>query len=350
MDTAEALAQKYLHLFPHMNSRQRGLVAAADAERIGRGGVTLVARASGLSRPTIYQAIRDLHQEPLPATPEKPVTGSKQAGERKPRIAQALQALIETTPPGEAGPVLSWTCQTTRQLAQRLGERGHTVSHEIVARLLRELGFRLPLSAGRVRRVPLAGREAQFRHVIEQTRRFAEHHWPVVVVEIDDRKPDTTSSPLAPLALAFTAQTVHSWWQSIGRVVFPGATHVLVCLDRMGPTEVFGPWKSGLQHWANQQQIELTICHLPPGTYRWNTAEFHLRQRFSLAHHDKEIVAGGVTVALLGKPGNLATGRSAGSDDFIRACVIAQEQTSLNSFPHETLGDWNYTLRPSPSV
>src|SRR5690242_11693617 len=119
MDTQPELQQKYRLLFPHLNERQRRLIAAADAERIGRGGLALVARAAGLSRPTLYQALRDLHADPLaPHRVRRPGAGRKKLTHQDPALVQALEALIDPATRGDPMSPLRWTCKSTRQLAR----------------------------------------------------------------------------------------------------------------------------------------------------------------------------------------------------------------------------------------
>src|SRR5262249_27177538 len=144
MSTHEELEQKYSQLFPHLNERQQHLVAASDAQRLGRGGIALVARASGFSRPTLYRAIRDLRRPPLPVERVRhPGAGRKALVEHDPLLVQALEALIDPDTRGDPMSPLRWTCKSTRQLAEALSRGGHPVSHEKVAQLLRQLNYSL---------------------------------------------------------------------------------------------------------------------------------------------------------------------------------------------------------------
>src|SRR5262249_42168250 len=148
MNTHEDLEQRYAQLFPHLNERQQHLLAASDAERLGRGGIALVARASGFSRPTLYRAIRDLHRPPLPIERVgRPGAGRKALTEQDPLLVQALEALIDPDTRGDPMSPLRWTCKSTRQLAEVLSQGGHPVSHEKVAQLLRRSGYSLQANA-----------------------------------------------------------------------------------------------------------------------------------------------------------------------------------------------------------
>jgi Rhodopirellula transposase DDE domain len=131
MSKEEELEQKYTSLFPHLNERQQHLVAAVDAEQLGRGGIALV------SRPTVYRAIQDLHQPPLLVERVRHSgAGRKRLVQHDPQLIPALEALIDPETRGDPMSPLRWTCKSTRQLARLLTAMGHPVSHMQVAQLL----------------------------------------------------------------------------------------------------------------------------------------------------------------------------------------------------------------------
>src|SRR3954453_11437849 len=137
MSQEEELEQKYASLFPHLNVRQQHLVAAVDADQLGRGGIALVSRVSGFSRPTLYRALQDLHQPPLPVERVRHAgAGRKRLVQHDPQLIPALEVLIDPETRGDPMSPLRWTCKSTRKLARLLTERGHPVSHGQVAQLL----------------------------------------------------------------------------------------------------------------------------------------------------------------------------------------------------------------------
>ena len=144
MGDESALGARYGALFPHLDERQRRLVAAADAEHLGHGGVSAVARASGLSRPTIHKGLQELHGQPLPAGQVRKVGGGrKRVAEVAPAVLERLERLIDPATRGDPMSPLRWTSKSTRHLAQALSEQDYPVSHETVAQLLRVLGYSL---------------------------------------------------------------------------------------------------------------------------------------------------------------------------------------------------------------
>jgi hypothetical protein len=144
MGTTEELEQKYGLLFPHLNERQQHLVAAVDAQQLGRGSVARISRLSGFSRPTIYRAVDSLTQPPLPVERVRySGAGRKTLVEHDPQLVQALEALIDPDTRGDPMSPLRWTCKSTRQLARLLTAEGHPVSHMTVAQLLHGLRYSL---------------------------------------------------------------------------------------------------------------------------------------------------------------------------------------------------------------
>src|SRR5574341_310140 len=136
MEHDPALGTRYEALFRHLDERQRRLVAAADAEGLGRGGVSTVARASGLSRPTIHKGLQELHERPLPGgRVRKAGGGRKRVEEVEPALIEHLEQLIDPATRGDPMSPLRWTSKSTRHLAGVLSEAGYAVSHETVAQL-----------------------------------------------------------------------------------------------------------------------------------------------------------------------------------------------------------------------
>ena len=173
MNTPDELEAKYALLFPHLNERQQHLVAGIDAEQLGRGGLALVARLTGFSRPTLYRALRSLSQEPLPVERIRHSgAGRKDLIETDPHLKSALETLIDPDTRGDPMSPLRWTCKSTRQLAKRLTAQGHAVSHTKVAQLLHALHYSLQGNAKTKEGKQHPDRDAQFRYIQRQGASF----------------------------------------------------------------------------------------------------------------------------------------------------------------------------------
>ena len=169
MDTDAVLTNKLLTVLPYLDEKQRRLVLAAEARSLGYGGISQVARVSGVSRPTLYQGL----QEPLvgqqdPQMVRRAGGGRKRITELDPTLLEDLERLVEPDSRGAPMSALRWTCKSTRQLAAVLNQQGHHVSHQRVAQLLRESGYSLQSNVKPVEGKQHPERDAQFCYLNEQ--------------------------------------------------------------------------------------------------------------------------------------------------------------------------------------
>ena len=192
MSKAEELERKYTLLFPHLNERQKHLIAAFDAQQLGRGGISIVSRATGFSRPTIYRAIESLSQPPLPVERVRHSgAGRKTLVSHDPHLVRALEALIDPDTRGDPMSPLRWTCKSTRVLARLLTAQGHPVSYMTVAQLLHDLHYSLQGNAKTKEGKQHPDRDAQFRYIQRQGESFLARGWPVI--SIDTKKWDRSA-------------------------------------------------------------------------------------------------------------------------------------------------------------
>src|SRR5215210_4625811 len=167
------IQQKFAQLEPVMDERLCRLWAAAEALALGRGGITLVSRATGVSRRRIAVGIRELRAAehlvaPSPARParlRRPGGGRKPKIETDPTLLDDLEALVEPLTRGDPMSPLRWTCKSTHKLAAALREQGHIVSHETVRQLLLGLDYRLQATAKTREGSAHPDRNAQFEHL-----------------------------------------------------------------------------------------------------------------------------------------------------------------------------------------
>ena len=185
MEMGDYLKARYRKLLPRLDERSRRLVAAADCAALGRGGISQVARASGLSRPTLYQGVRELEGgEQNIGRVRRPGGGRKSAEEKYPHLAKVLEELVEPTTRGDPMSPLRWTTKSTRKLAEALETRGIRVSHRVVADVLSKLNYSLQANAKTLEEgSDHEDRDAQFEHINEQVREFMRHGEPVISVD-----------------------------------------------------------------------------------------------------------------------------------------------------------------------
>ncbi len=184
MSTTEKRQHKFDTLFPHLNERQQHLIAAFDAQQLGRGGISIVSRVTGFSRPTIYRAIESLSQRPLLfGRVRHSGAGRKALVQCDPQLVQALEALVDPDTRGDPMSPLRWTCKSTRELARLLTAQGHLVSHMTVAQLLHDLHYSLQGNAKTKEGKQHPDRDAQFRYIQRQGESFLGRGWPVISVD-----------------------------------------------------------------------------------------------------------------------------------------------------------------------
>src|ERR1700730_16888108 len=299
MSEVEELERKYALLFPHLNERQQHLVAAFDGQQLGRGGIALVSRVTGFSRPTIYRAIEGLSQHPLPVERVRHSgAGRKALVQHDPRLVQSLEALIDPDTRGDPMSPLRWTCKSTRQLAGQLTAQGHPISHMTVAQLLHDLHYSLQGNAKTKEGKQHPDRDAQFRYTQRQGKPFLGQGWPVISVDTKKKElvvnyansgqewqpagepeqvdvhdfPDPDVPKAVPRGVydlqhnlgwvsvgcshdtaSFAVESIRRWWREMGQALYPQGEQVLICADSGGSSGYrIRLWKVELQRWANE--------------------------------------------------------------------------------------------------
>ena len=401
MDEPVALAQKLASILPHLNERQRRLVLAAEARALGRGGVTRVARAAQVSRTTVHAALAELET----AVPEGERSRRSGGGrlsrqERDPTLLRDLEALIEPTTRGDPMSPLRWTCKSTRQLAAALQAQGHQVSYRTVARLLGQLEYSLQAPRKVLEGGDHPDRDAQFAYLNEQVETALAAGQPVVSVDAKKKElvgpyknggrewqpqgqpervnvydfVDKQVGKAIPYGIydvgrnagwvnvgqdhdtaQFAIESLRRWWQQVGRPTYPQAERLLICADGGGSNGVrVRLWKVALQALADETGLRITVCHLPPGTSKWNKIEHRLFAHISMNWRGRPLVSHEVIVELIGA----TTTRTGLTVQAVRDTgtyptkikVSDEELAAVHLAPHTFHGEWNYTISPAATA
>lgn len=398
METDVALTEKFTTLFPHLNERQRRLSAAAEARALGHGGITRVARASGLSRPTIYQGLRDLAGAPTPGRVRRAGAGRPAIQARDPGLPAALDALIEPTTRGDPESPLRWTCKSTRQLAAALTAQGHPVSHSTVADLLQAADYSLQAPSKTLEGSDHPDRDAQFRYIAEQTTALQTAGQPVISVDAKKKElvgpfhnggrewqpkgepervnvhdfPDRTVGKAIPYGVydvtantgwvtvgqdhdtaSFAVATLRRWWESMGQATYPDADQLLISADGGGSNGYrLRLWKAELQQFADATGLAVTVCHLPPGTSKWNKIEHRLFSYITMNWRGRPLVSHEAVVELIGSTTTQTGLRVRAERDTgqypTKIAVKNATMAALVLERHAFHGEWNYTIHPRP--
>lgn len=397
MESATSVAERFSAISPHLNERQRRLWVGAEARVLGRGGVSLVARATGISRPTVYKALEELDAPPLAeGRVRRPGGGRKRLRERDPELEAALDALVDPDSRGDPMSPLRWTCKSTGQLALALTRGGHPVSADTVGSMLREAGYSLQANVKTQEGAQHPDRDAQFRYLNEQARRFREAGLPVVSVDAKKKElvgpfknvgrewaPKGRPVPVKvhdfvvpelgkaiPYGVydvernvgwvsvgqdhdtaTFAVESLRRWWQGDGVLAYPQADRLLICCDGGGSNGYrLRLWKYELGRFASETGLALTVCHLPPGTSKWNKIEHRLFSHISMNWRGRPLTSHEVIVDLIG-----ATTTKKGlkvhaeRDQGVYPSGISvsdAEMSAIPVHPHAFHGEWNYTISP----
>jgi hypothetical protein len=388
----EPLAMKFAQVFPHLDERQRRILAAVEARSLGRGGITRVAEATGMSRSTVTAAVKEL-ETGLVVTDRvrRPGGGAKSITEKYPTLEGALKALVDPETRGDPESALLYTLKSTRQLAAELQAQGYEVSHEMVAQLLRRLRYSLQANAKTREGSSHVDRDAQFRYINDQVAAYSASGDPVISVDAKKKElvgnfknpgrewqpvgepeevsvydfPDKAVGKAIPYGVydvganegwvsvggdhdtaAFAVETIRRWYRCVGQPTYPGASRLLICADGGGSNASRSRlWKTELGGLVAETGLEITVCHLPPGTSKWNKIEHRLFSHISMNWRGRPLVSHEVAVELIAAT-TTRTGLKVRAERDLglyptRIKVSDEDLAAVPLHKHAFHGEWN---------
>ncbi len=395
---AESVARRYGVLRPHLDERQRRLLLGVEASQMGRGGIKAIASATGVHPDTIARGVREVESVAEPQARVRAVGGGrKRLAQTDPGLAAELTALVDPETRGDPMSALVWTTKSTRNLAGELTARGHPVSDRTVARMLREMGFSLQGNAKVVEGAQHEDRDAQFGYLAVQIAGHTAAGEPVVSVDTKKKElvgefknggreyqpsgqpervsvhdfPDKDLGKAIPYGIydvsantgwvtvgtdhdtsAFAVATLRSWWDTIGSLRYPDTDRLLICADSGGSNgNRVRAWKIELAKLAAETGLTITVCHLPPGTSKWNKIEHRLFSQITLNWRGRPLRTHQVIIDLIRNTTTetglavhcvLDTGQYPTGLRYTKKDVDALPITT-----HDFHGEWNYTVNPS---
>lgn len=399
MTDVSSFHERLRSLLPHLNEKQRRFAAAIEAKSLGYGGISQVARVTGLSRITLHKAVKELKKKPTVSSDRVRAMGGgrKKMSVQEPTLLKKLKSLIDATTRGDPMSSLLWTNKSTRELAGALSEAGHSVSHQTVAELLREMDYSLQANSKTLEEgADRPDRDQQFHHLNECVNQHLKDGEPVISVDTKKKeliglyhnkgrgwKPKGEPEkvlvhdfidPDVPKAIpygiydvarnhgwvnvgcdhdtaAFAVESIRRWWRSMGSEVYLKAEQLLICADSGGSNGYRRRlWKADLQRLVDETGLAVTVCHLPPGTSKWNKIEHRLFSHISMNWRGRPLITHEVVVKLIGstktKTGLKVKARLDKGKYPLKIKVSDEEMESLNIEPHAFHGEWNYTIRP----
>jgi transposase len=396
-EAGQVLAAKFRVIFPHLDERQRRLLMGAEARALGHGGIRAVARAAGVREATVSLGVDELDSgaEPL-GRARRPGGGRKRAADLDLGLRPALLALVEPDERGDPMSPLRWTTKSTRDLAGELTRRGHRVGADTVGDLLREEGFSLQGNAKTVEGKQHPDRDAQFRYINEQAKDHQGTADPVISVDTKKKElvgqfknagrewrpkgqpaatrthdfPGDSLGKAVPYGVyditgntgwvsvgtdhdtaAFAVESIRRWWKAAGRGDYPLARRLLITAGAGGSNGYrTRAWKAELAALAVETGLQITCCHFPPGTSKWNKVEHRLFSHITMNWRGRPLTSHEVIVQTIAAT-TTRTGLRvrAGLDTSAYDTGVKVSNRQMDALPltrHDWHGDWNYTLRP----
>ena len=394
--------RQWLRVLGTLNEFQARLAAAQRAIEIGRGGISHVARLTGMSRPTITRGTAELRgRRPLEAAETGRIrragAGRPKVETRYPGLLRELRRLLEETTAGDPMSVVKWTTRSTRGLADALRRRGYAVTWRTVARLLHDLQYSLQANVKTLEGPQHPDRDAQFRYLNARIRAFQRTGDPVISVDTKKKElvgklrnagrtwrpqgeptpvlthdfPHLATGKAIPYGAydlthdqavvnvgvshdtaAFAVESIRRWWRLLGRQAYPQAKRLLISADAGGSN---GPrlraWKVERQAFADELGLPITVCHYPPGTSKWNKIEHRLFSFISITWKGQPLLSYQTVVNLIGAT-RTRTGLSVKAmldrRKYRTGATVTDEQlATVRLKSHTFQPDWNYTLLPS---
>jgi len=397
--------RQWLRVLGTLNELQARVYVAQRAIQEGRGGVSRLARLTGMSRPTILKGIAELENGALEAHAEtgrvRQLGGGRKAVETvTPVVARALERLLAETTVGDPMSALRWTNKSTRTLAADLTRQGYAVSHVTVARCLHDLGYSLQANVKTVEGTQHPDRDAQFRYINQQVSRFLRTHDPVVSVDTKKKElvgafakggrrwkpqgaPDRVlvhdfphlgkgkAIPYGTYDVArdealvnvgithdtgeFAVASIRRWWRLLGRKAYPATKRLLICADAGGSNgNRLRAWKVHLQQLADDLPVAITVCHYPPGTSKWNKIEHRLFSFISLNWQGRPLLSFEAVVNLIGATTTKSGLKVKAVLDTVTyepgEKIGTAQMHTLHLKRHDFHGDWNYTFHPRSTM
>ncbi len=390
-------------VLPELDEKSRRLVLAAVARAAGDGGITAVAKVAGASWQTVADGVAELESgQVAPAgRVRRPGAGRKKLAETDPGLVPALLALVEDSSRGDPESPLLWTTKSTKNLSGELGRRGRRCSPQTAWRLLHEQGFSTQANAKVTEGRRHPDRDAQFRYVAARATEHLAAGQPVISVDAKKKEQvgehaqagrewrprgdpvkvrdhsfdDGLGGHAIPYGIydvaantgfvnvgtdhntaAFAVESIRRWWALAGRDAYPGAGRLLVTCDAGGANGWRNrAWKAGLAHFAQDSGLEITVCHFPPGTSKWNKVEHRLFSQITLNWRGRPLTSHDVIINTIGAvttAAGLTVTAVLDQNRYPAGVQVSDEQMrdleDRALTRHRYHGEWNYTFLPVP--
>jgi len=401
MELDTKLKEKLDILFPLLNEKQRRIVMACEAKYLGHGGIKQISMITGISKPTIIKGLKEIESKTIQEIKDNDRIRAKGGGRKaisvkNPDLLVDLDNLISPFTRGDPMNPLRWCCKSLRNLADSLAEKGHKISYRVVGDILKEMDYSLQSNRKTDEGKQHPDRDAQFNHINETVKEYINQEQPAISVDCKKKElignyknngqewqpegepeevkvydfEDKEKGKAAPYGIydikrndgwvnvgissdtaMFAVNSIRTWWEKMGKENYPEAKKLLITADGGGSNGRRNRlWKKELQSFSNETDLKIEVCHLPPGTSKWNKIEHKLFSFISMNWRGKPLVSLQTIV-------NLISSTKTKEDLKVKAVIDTniyktgikisdQELENINIEKNEFHGEWNYIISP----
>jgi len=400
----EFLIKQFDLIAPLLDEKQIRLVVAAQAMAIGRGGISLISQATGISRPTITKGYKELlelgvarENTSAKRRVRKEGGGRKRVIDKDKTLQSDLETLIDPETMGDPESALRWTAKSVRNLADELKKMGHQASHRMIAEMLHAMGYSLQANRKTLEGSEHPDRDAQFNFIYKKVKEFQSRCQPVISVDAKKKElvgnfknggrelrpkgdPELTKvydfedpelGKAAPYGVydetnnvgwvnvgtdhdtaSFAVESIRRWWNTMGREAYPKAKHLLITADGGGSNgSRVRLWKIELQNLANETGLRISVSHLPPGTSKWNKIEHRLFSHISMNWRGKPLINHEVIVNLISSTKTrtgLKVKCAIDTNKYPTGIKVTDDELQqVKIFRYKFHGEWNYRINPN---
>lgn len=386
--------EQYAVLRPTLNELQWRIFLGTEAQKIGFGGISIVARESGSDRKTIRKGIAESQQ---PFSTERVRTiggGRKKLAQKDTTLVVDLEELLE--PKGDPMSLVLWTTKSLSHLVSALQQKSHTIKKSALANLLADLGFSLKANKKNIEGVSHPDRDLQFQHMKKTCARFASNGNPIISVDCKKKElignfknngrewqsqgqntmvnvydfKNLADGKAAPYGVydvvhntgfvnvgidhdtaSFAVESIRRWWKNVGKQLYPHQTELLITSDGGGSNGVRNRlWKKELQRFSSETGLTITMNHLPPATSKWNKIEHRLFSYISINWRAQPLTSLETIIELLSstttEQGLSVTAVIDKNIYPVGVKVSDEEMNKLNITRDTFHGEWNYMITP----
>ncbi len=386
--------EQYAVLRPTFNEFQWRIYLGTEAQKIGFGGISIVARESGSDRKTVRRGVIESKQSFPKVRVRKKGGGRKGLKEKDTTLVRDLEKLLE--PKGDPMTLVQWTTKSLSHLVESLEKKEHVIKKSALANLLADLGFSLKANKKNIEGVSHPDRDLQFQYIKNTCDMFESKGNPIISVDCKKKElvgnfknngrewqpkgknetvnvydftslSDGRACPYGVYdtirntgfvnvgidhdTASFAVESIRRWWNTVGEKLYPNKKELLITSDGGGSNGVRNRlWKKELQRFSNETGLVISITHLPPATSKWNKIEHRLFSYISMNWRAKPLTSFETIIELLShtktKEGLAVTAIIDKNIYPLGVKVTDEEMSRLNIIRNEFHGDWNYSIKP----